>query len=383
MRPYVVPTLTPSDFDPTGYLNARELPIFLQLPDWNHWLPRIHPMDAWGSQFTKSTFNSAYRTVRSEMVANNPTSYYNSRYDITQWSVGRDDLLIPIEQSYKAPWTPAQVNAVYSSAKWFLVKHWELMQEFQLEDFGQTYFNLSKADFRAWPDNSPFMTSPNMLHIPVGSPGLSNGRSVTHIYDSYIWYHLQLIVHDGNGTQQGPSPIDWPYVHGFLKDLDSHSSQVPDGTLELAWLKKVLQLAWQLEPGPQDNQSGWSPQANDLSRLVHPDYLPMWNATSPAIEATVLDSYIQNWVKSVWRFQPSQFYKGGWASPREQLGSSVDGITGDRIYFSIPRLHHFGVSQSTVNSLAAWAATVWPNTKWTPLTTQSCTPSSPNNLVCQ
>jgi hypothetical protein len=26
-------------------LNPREIPIAFQLPDWNHWLPRVHPLD--------------------------------------------------------------------------------------------------------------------------------------------------------------------------------------------------------------------------------------------------------------------------------------------------------------------------------------------------
>jgi hypothetical protein len=383
MKPYVAPTLTPSDFDPNGYLNARELPIFLQLPDWNHWLPRIHPMDAWGSSFTRSKFNSDYELVRSDLVVDNPVSYRNARYDFPQWGTDRGSFLTPIMLGYKAPWTVQQVIAVYSTSQWHLVKHWEIMQEFQLEGFGQSFFALSKADDRAWPGNIPFMTSPNMLHIPVGNPGLGNGLNVTHVYHSYVWYHVQIILNDGNGTQEGPAPIDWGYVYGFLKDLDSHSSQVPDGMLQVAWLKKALELSWQLEPGPQNNQSGWSPGVNDISRFVHPDWLPMWAATAGPVQATIMDSYLQNWVKSALSFKTEQYYSGGWASATEQPTSSMDGTTGNRIYFSIPRLHYFGVSQTTINSLAAWAATIWPKTNWKSLTSQTCTPGSPNNLVCR
>ena len=31
-----------------GNLNPREIPIAFPLPDWNHWLPRVHPLDARG-----------------------------------------------------------------------------------------------------------------------------------------------------------------------------------------------------------------------------------------------------------------------------------------------------------------------------------------------
>ena len=52
--------ITPDMFRPDGNLSAREIPIALQLPDWNQWLPRVHPKDAWGPEFTESTFAASY-----------------------------------------------------------------------------------------------------------------------------------------------------------------------------------------------------------------------------------------------------------------------------------------------------------------------------------
>src|ERR1019366_6597508 len=49
--------ITPESFRPDGNLNPREIPIALQLPDWNHWLPRVHPLDAWGADFPHSDLN--------------------------------------------------------------------------------------------------------------------------------------------------------------------------------------------------------------------------------------------------------------------------------------------------------------------------------------
>src|SRR5262249_20777858 len=50
----------PEVFHPDGDLNAREIPIALQLPDWSQWLPRIHPKDAWGASFDESEFAALY-----------------------------------------------------------------------------------------------------------------------------------------------------------------------------------------------------------------------------------------------------------------------------------------------------------------------------------
>jgi hypothetical protein len=33
--------------DPKGKLDIREMPIALELPDWNAWLPNLHPLDVW------------------------------------------------------------------------------------------------------------------------------------------------------------------------------------------------------------------------------------------------------------------------------------------------------------------------------------------------
>ena len=56
----LVPLITREPFRPDGNLNPREIPISLQLPDWNHWLPRVHPLDAWGPAFQNSEFSEWY-----------------------------------------------------------------------------------------------------------------------------------------------------------------------------------------------------------------------------------------------------------------------------------------------------------------------------------
>jgi hypothetical protein len=56
----LVGQITPDIFRPDGNLNARQIPIALQLPDWNQWLPHVHPKDAWGPTFTQSAFAALY-----------------------------------------------------------------------------------------------------------------------------------------------------------------------------------------------------------------------------------------------------------------------------------------------------------------------------------
>ncbi len=47
-------------------LNVREVPVALQLPDWNDWLPHVHPLDLW-TDFDQSDFKKLYDSVRGEL----------------------------------------------------------------------------------------------------------------------------------------------------------------------------------------------------------------------------------------------------------------------------------------------------------------------------
>jgi cytochrome c553 len=74
MRPYLFPKGTSTSNSVAGVvnrfgtLNMRELPVAIQLPDWNSWLPRVHPKDA---------FNSQVLAVRSPYGASPPAGQPN------------------------------------------------------------------------------------------------------------------------------------------------------------------------------------------------------------------------------------------------------------------------------------------------------------------
>ncbi len=66
MLPYLMPGGSTANWASTGFINQRELPITMQLPDWNRWLPTVHPLDIFGSTFTGSAINGDYLQARSE-----------------------------------------------------------------------------------------------------------------------------------------------------------------------------------------------------------------------------------------------------------------------------------------------------------------------------
>jgi len=131
MLPYVAPTLTPADFNPAGDFSIRETPIAFQLPAWNRWLPKVHPVDVWGDTFTHSTLFTAYQQLRSKLVPGDANAYGGQKYLLADWMQYKNDFksIIPNPDFT----TSTGATQIYSLSLWQLVKLWELNQEFALE----------------------------------------------------------------------------------------------------------------------------------------------------------------------------------------------------------------------------------------------------------
>jgi len=252
-----------SVFAATSILNQRELPLPVQLPDWNQWLPGTHPIDAFGGTFTTSGYNTFYQTLSSSLQVDNPSVYVAQGLNFQNWFGAfynfYNQVGTPIWNNNPASWTPANVDAMYSLSQWGLVKNWELNNQFQLEGLAQNIFGR-QADPRAWYSNFLFFVSPHELKMPTGGVvGLRNGSEDTYNYLSYIWYNLQLILNDSNGQQAEQFPIDWPYVQGFVKSMGQMVS--PQAGIETMWMIKGLQILQQLGAGPQLGQGAGNPRS--------------------------------------------------------------------------------------------------------------------------
>lgn len=189
--------------DPRVTLNVRETPVPMQFPDWNAWLPAIHPSDVWpagasgtGSFDAGATFsngkldpNGLYKGLITWLTANaNPNgnladwSHLTAakRAQIMQmftnagWNSynflggGRGNHLPPAGQTYGAPIGAANLQALANSSTvavgkagafttnafieravasmlhWNAVKQWQIAHDFQLE--GNQQWFVGKQD---------------------------------------------------------------------------------------------------------------------------------------------------------------------------------------------------------------------------------------------
>ena len=193
-----------------------------------------------------------------------------------------------------------------------MVKQWEINQEFGLEAMPQAIYG-SKAESRAWYGNRPFFTSPNMLHIPPGS-GLGNGTQLAQQYLSLMWYQEQLLLNDGNGNTNANNPIDYPYVYGFIADLN-HASNAPEAGLLMMWMVKSLQEEVEPGVGPQYGTAGFQPRYVTPEFLVDSNWLGAWSATSAPEKTSLLQGYINQWLPVVQSYSQAQYVQGGNANP--------------------------------------------------------------------
>jgi hypothetical protein len=232
----------------------------------------------------------------------------------------------------------------------------------------------AKGNLRGWIGNPAFDASPDVLHIPPGA-GLANGTQAAADYLTLAWFQVQLILNDGQGTEQGHNPIDFSYASDFVKNVFAENAQVPGIMLELEWQIKALQeftLTGLLPSAPYTG--GWNPQATSMEPLVDPNWMSLWSATSASTEATFLTAYTQAWFNQASQYTPQEYYTGGFASATANPATLFfETPFGGQLWYSLPRLRMFGVSATLTDQISAWAAKIWPLGNWSLNNAATCT----------
>lgn len=370
--------ITASSFDPSGNWNTREQRISFQLPDWNMWLPQIHPMDAW-PDFVTSKLAKNFVLIRSLLVPGSAAAYTKAGPQIAQWGADETAFMEPKSLAPASTFNQAYNQQLYSTLQWMMVKNWEIQHKFQLEGLANAVFVTPGADARAWYSGIPFMTSPNMLKVSKVVPtGLGNGSLVTRNFLAYVWYHLQLILNSKEKQQHGNTPIDFGYVYGFIHDLSVLSSP-PQTALFTFWEINGLQIDNNgRPPNYRPLGNGWNWLDSDISRAVSAGYRNVWAGTSQADKTAIMTGLVTGWLKEVNLFTPSQYHAAGgsFADPNRLpvRGQPDSGNFEDRVWYMIPQFRYFGVPQPLVDKMASWAKTIWPMADWTSAANATCIP---------
>ncbi len=390
---YLIPNGTPlATLATTGNLSARQVPIFFQLPDWNHWLPSIHPKDAWGDAFINHRLNKLYAFEGSATGVNASLRELAAKVRAAGYTNYRAELYFPhrlwtqanyefLQPRYQTPTTASDViysRKIYSTALWQMVKTWELMQEFGLEEKQRQLFPTSR-DTRGWMANTSFDSSPNLLKLPRNNTGINDNSPAMFTYFSMAWYQLALILYNGNHSdgadRNGQRPLDWGYVHGTITEMQrANSSRTPVNGLFTLWLVKGMQISDNTLGPSAPGSEGWSPRtAADLSRLVAPGNMPGWAGMTRDERKVILETLLSSWWNKTRQYPVSEWLNGG-ASRTETLNGFYDGTLGNRIWYMLPHFKYHGVNPALVDTIADWAQTVWTQADWSQVKRATCAP---------
>lgn len=252
--------------DIRGTLNLRELPIPLQLPDWNEWLPDVHPVDLWSTTFTSSDAARSYADIRAAFVNGGAARLVANRTIVREfsyfirriWWVGFRNMYGAVPcQSYASQRAMGPTGFLLDSlptgktcedgasalSKWLAVKNWELFQEFELEEV--TPQLLPFGERRSWFGSVVDATERNVFEVaPHRSADNShNFKYQTRAQGSYAsaaWYQLQLTLNAGNRDPWTWFPQDWFYTPAFIS-IGGRENNTPLPALLTAMQIKMYQ----------------------------------------------------------------------------------------------------------------------------------------------
>jgi hypothetical protein len=331
--------ITPAAFRPDGNLNPRDIPIAFQLPDWNHWLPRVHPLDAWGARFDRSTFARMYASSDYSKVADakGQTAFFET------WVKSRSTFLTPHLATDSPQWTAALGSAFYSAQLWQLVKTWEIMQTF---DYG------AGNESRSWLNAIPAATAPAEVHIPNGPSGMG-GSALTNEYYSNAWYEVQLLVNSGNHRHHGRSPVDWVYVIERFLNLQQQSGRPEPGRVLVAMIKAMQSTDPRI--GPDNITEGWRPdQSLDPRIMISKRWAAVFQTLPAHLRPAITQSLLTAWLDKTLQYPPAKYFQRGLPATYYKLPVDFLDISGGKVWEAAPQFLAAGVDVSTTRRLQAW-----------------------------
>jgi hypothetical protein len=346
--------ITAETFRPDGNLNPRQIPISLQLPDWNHWLPRVHPVDAWGQDFLQSDVYTSSASVRM-LLASPQLAKLISAGDIVnlfdKWNKAQRKFLTRYQPRIASEWSPDLTNKVYSTQLWQLVKAWELAQEFQLEGRGQEFYGAT-GEPRTWFNTIPLATAPAEANIPDGPNGMG-GSALTSEYFNNAWYELQIVVNSGNHRRHGRTPIDWVYVIDRFRDMYRESHR-PEPTRLLVAVIKAMQWS---DPklGPDNQLNGWRPDDTvDPRIMVSPAWALMFQPLKPDVRQAITENLLTAWLDKNLKYRTAQYFVQGATGRNYSPPKEIATISGGNVSAAAPQFEAAGVSPLTIKRLQQW-----------------------------
>jgi hypothetical protein len=327
-------------FAPDGDLKLREIPIAMQMPDWNHWLPQVHPLDAWGDRFAASEFSRMYTALNTGM---RPPGDAGSFF--ATWLKARSRFLAPPKADDSTRWSRGLARSLYATLLWQLVKTWEISQSFGLEAAGEE---------AVWKNVVAAETAPATVSIPDNDNGMG-GSGLTNEYFNNAWYELQMLLNDGGHQHHGRGPVDWVYVAGHERELERWSGVPEPGRV----LVTVIGAMQSTDPknGPQDNAKGWRPERTIDPRMM---VAAEWSETFAGLPAgerrAVTQAWLSAWLDKCTSYPVVTYFHLAQLPDSYQPLKALRAISGGKVWESASMFRVAGVDSKLVDRLELWGS---------------------------
>jgi len=343
----------------TNTLNIRELPIAMPLPDWNSWLPRVHPKDSYGTNF--QIVYDGLKRVRDEQDTSRMLDRFSEWHvSLVNWMLGPAEDSPPQFRDGSA----TAYRAWWSVGRWRTVKAWEIMKAKVLEDKGAQMFDWPVSP-RSWPVHSIFLSSPHFTIQPEEGHFLRDGsREVWNVL-SHQWYWLQMVLNDSNHRRRGAFPIDWQYLLAFSQN------QLYFGLGSTAQIIAAsIKAGETTTTNPTDPYDGFTGFTGPSTEYLWVRDIPqdMWAGYDPVFRDQVIRAQLGEYARMVHLVGRDYF--------RDVTGELLDGETDNSpgalrarpwIRSHAGVLNNFkkaGVSQDIVDTMKELGQFLWPAADW-------------------
>jgi hypothetical protein len=363
-------------------LNIRELPVAIQMPDWNEWLPVHHPLDAFGETFTDSSIDRAdpwevYTGPdgRVQRFLDCWGGSFDTSCDTigqrmwmaaTDLHVDTDEFRRRLAHGVRPGFQGELIQAIYSLMQWQLVKSWELVHTYDLED--EVQHQRPDADPLQWPGQA--RAAFNLANHIIG---LAKGEynAVQDGYFDTAWYQHQLTVNSGRGYSTGQSPVDWkyhlPHIGGFpvaqpLRYVASYVVLMQNANDELpdqfrgenwpeGWYFRHVHPRWLVRFGFQiDELASYEPglESRVLSTVLEAALIGFDHHSPEAWARGTGEAYVEPW-----DYDPELTYHWG----RNELDYATQTMSAVRDF------QNRGVDRRVLERLRDWGKRMWPNAR--------------------
>ena len=385
--------------------SSHDTALAFQLPDWNHWLPEIHPVDAFPAYFATSQSLDVYNKLRTQLVGKSTAQIREWMRTSTNQNGGTGYFLLKdfygdTAHDFADQMYPGLMNVgnnshqdaevarqIYSFVLWKMVKHVEIQEEFALTGLGKVPDNIAWAEYesrdalpRMWlgANRSVFDSSPFLIHLeyPVtGSTSGNNGFNYSYISNS--WYQLQLILNGGQRTGFGHKVVDFGYAFQFTSGFEKDTGYTQLGR-HYVWCLKGMDEG-DNDRGPNYGE-GWSFNRATIDPVAA-YYAPSADQTTPPVSSfsrAALAMLVQVWLEKSSTWLPEQIFSFPDGTPKS---GNEDGVqfdlrtwvvgsgdndyqnrsTGQKKFGELASAKALGSLPAALqNGYAQWAQVMWP-----------------------